>query len=817
MARGSCCTQLGVVATEHVHSCMLQLISSNAWQGLHVDLNPTPLPHTTAIAGVGLHVPATATSPSFIHRMLLSAVHADTPAGRKLALWLAHNAYRGCGWCWLLSVRSEDGVNFWPGYCAPVPYGVHIAAQTSTAPSSQGASAGQQQQPPALKALAGDTFVTDQQQRERGAAVAAGTAEATCYGCHGPSFIVDSLPYLTYDVFLMPIAHACLLGVLKDFLNLIFADGRRGEVAPWWRIPSWARKIIAARAAHVRATDDFGRGYSCVVNARGSWVMENYLHFLETFSVYIFAPHNTLGDVLPDERLRKMWGHLRNALLTILRPLGGLHKTAVEAAKYAQAELKEYGKYAEKDFGRWASESIAVGGVWDAQMKPRCRWLCCFFACLACLAACMMPSAQLNQCCSSPLPTSRLLCKYNLHQLVCRLVRQAGLRGHSSNYSELWGEVYIQYCKSATKYRSTACPELVIVKTLLVDAALANLSVLHPEHTRTFDQLVPKYRSGQMRGKNIDTASSSSDTEEEHERVGVGLGAAATTENGGLVVSGSVGAASGVGAAMRSAGGSEEDEGSADAPLLLGSGKALKGEELARVERSVRARLEDRVVGWPPLVGWHAVWLDGGSALAYQHADQGGGGFSFKSVAYTRATQRVSYFALVRYMEGDALVPYVAKVHYFVKLVPTSREAAQAAARQLQEAAAARAPPAARGRGRGGRQGRHSHPARQRTAAEEAAMAAERAAARDPPSSLRVALCDLYKAHEVSNWRGTGYYVRDMKTPWKADVPLPLDELTQKVVVCSHLFDRSTQRTGDDTLHTAWFITFENLSRTTIL
>lgn len=33
---------------------------------------------------------------------------------------------------------------------------------------------------------------------------------------------------------------------------------------------------------------------------------------------------------------------------------------------------------------------------------------------------------------------ARLLCKYNLHQLVCRLVAQAKERGHSANNTEFW-------------------------------------------------------------------------------------------------------------------------------------------------------------------------------------------------------------------------------------------------------------------------------------------------------------------------------------------------------------------------------------------
>lgn len=419
-------------------------------------------------------------------------------------------------------------------------------------------------------------------------------------------------------------------------------------------------------------------------------------------------------------------------------------------------------------------------------------------------------------------PISRLLCKYNLHQLVCRLVRQAELRGHSSNYNELFGENYIQYCKSSTKYRSTTCPEKVIVKTLLVDAALARLSVSHPEHTRTFDQLIPKYRSGQMRGRNIDVAGCSSEADEEDRQR---VGGASTVGGEGLTAV--AGAASGAAAAARAAGGEGEiggeNGGPGDVPLLLGSGKPLQGEDVARVEQSIRARLEDKVIGWPPLEGWHMVWVDAGAALAYQHADQGGGGFSFKSLAYTRALQRVSYFALVRYEEGSGVAAYVAKIHFFVKLTPTSRAAAQEAAEQLREAAAALVPSAApapaRGRGRGRRgRGRRGRGAQQRrNAAEEAAAAAETAAEGPTPSTLRLALCDLYKATEFTNWRGTGYYVSNMEAPWKPDVALPLDELTQKVVVCSRLFDKSAQRTEADIQPSAWFITYENLSRTTLL
>lgn len=76
--------------------------------------------------------------------------------------------------------------------------------------------------------------------------------------------------------------------------------------------------------------------------------MEDYLHFVETFSVYIFAP-SANGEVLGDSRLRRLWQLLRDATLIVLRPLE--HATAVVAAKAAKQLLFEYGKLAEREMG----------------------------------------------------------------------------------------------------------------------------------------------------------------------------------------------------------------------------------------------------------------------------------------------------------------------------------------------------------------------------------------------------------------------------------------------------------------------------------
>lgn len=405
----------------------------------------------------------------------------------------------------------------------------------------------------------------------------------------------------------------------------------------------------------------------------------------------------------------------------------------------------------------------------------------------------------------------RLLCKYNLHQLVCRLVKQAQLRGHSSNYGELWGENFWQLVKSSTKFRTTSAPELVIIKTLLIKAAVARLTLQHPQHTKTFDELIPAYRMAGMRGRNVD----SGDEAILGAEGGDAASAAAVAEGGG--------------------GGEATAEvlEDGDVQLMLGSGKQLRGEEKERFERSIKLRLTDTTIGWPTLDGWHAVWLDIAAALKHQHADQGGGGYTFKSVSYTRSLQRVSYFAVVRYIENGASAAYIARIHFFAKMPAASREAAQAAAaaaRQVADAQRARdtatGEPATtrgrshtrgsgRGRGRGRKRGRPSG----FEAAETAAQGAEIAAAGAPPKALRIALCDLYKARTCSNWRGRGYFVADIAAPWKVDVSIPLDELSEKVVVASRVYDRKQQQQqqGLAMSSPAWFIPYENLSNTTAL
>ena len=295
----------------------------------------------------------------------------------------------------------------------------------------------------------------------------------------------------------------------------------------------------------------------------------------------------------------------------------------------------------------------------------------------------------------------------------------------------------MQLIKSATKYRSTTAPELVVTKIILTTWRLQELAQEYPDHTRGFDQLCPGYRAAAMRGRNLDVV---------------------------------------------------------DAAHLLGSGRAPTRGERQRLLSSLRARLADST--WPSLgAGWSAAWvpeeLEG--ALIYQHADQGGGGYTFKSEAYGRAFKRVSYNSVVQY-EGDPAAAgerayYVAKIKWFAKVQPATPAAAAAAAAAMAEAAGQERRKRRR-RGQGGSSGSAA------------------TVGREPPAAIRVAMCDLYMASVSSDWRGDGFNIPDTRRPWKTDVCLPLCELGQKVLAYFQA------RAANARSHAASFFPYHNLSRT---
>lgn len=98
--------------------------------------------------------------------------------------------------------------------------------------------------------------------------------------------------------------------------------------------------MVTPRYKKLKYPGDFNRPPRDCVNARGFWTMEEYLCFVETWSVILFqlvvvparrGCAKSEKHVLHDERLRAMWQHIRAVVLLMCRP----HSGAVEATACA--------------------------------------------------------------------------------------------------------------------------------------------------------------------------------------------------------------------------------------------------------------------------------------------------------------------------------------------------------------------------------------------------------------------------------------------------------------------------------------------------
>lgn len=353
----------------------------------------------------------------FGHTILLGGVFGDSPGIKKLARWLSHAAYLGCGYCWLRGIYS--GGMYFAGYAEPTSYGnfdpgefARHGAQSEHAP----------------KALCGDpvTHLSASMQRARANIVDGQHSQAAAQGDDEPrdpsdmgslgvSIFMRELDYCDYNnLFVLPIAHAGLCGVVKDFWKAVLSAKRRGQQAPWYQLSNWARDVMRAREKECVATLDFGRSYSDIVSKKGNWTMEDWLHWTEAWSVVVLRPHE--GQPLLPALLVEMWSNLRKGLLYFCRsnPTAGVPTTAEDA----MVCLKRYAVLVEQHFG----------------LK---------------------------------------MCKFNLHLLVCRLVGQEVARGRVCHTTEYWVENLIQWAKSSVRYRTTKYPELVLASDMLVDWAIA--------------------------------------------------------------------------------------------------------------------------------------------------------------------------------------------------------------------------------------------------------------------------------------------------------------------------------------------------------
>jgi hypothetical protein len=167
-------------------------------------------------------------------------------------------AYCCCPYCRFEGQRQPGwNTTYYKGYEEAVPQGIHFQGR--------------------MMQVADDAEAlryTDREQFERGRRVEAlvsshpkPTQQAVRQkimqeGCHGVSSIPRTLPYVSYNnVFLLPLVHALLHGVVKDFLRFILRPLPSPPAPEPLIISRVARRELANRAGHLVLTSGFGRKY----------------------------------------------------------------------------------------------------------------------------------------------------------------------------------------------------------------------------------------------------------------------------------------------------------------------------------------------------------------------------------------------------------------------------------------------------------------------------------------------------------------------------------------------------------------------------
>ena len=163
-------------------------------------------------------------------------------------------------------------------------------------------------------------------------------------------------------------------------------------------------------------TSDFGRNYKCVDKYRGSYRMEDWLHFVCVFSPYIFQK----GTLPP--LLEEMWGELQTV---ILHYFGRSEWTADNSRKASDALLRYAVLMEENNF----------------------------------------PNNMFT---------------FNLHICVCQLARQEAARGATSNDIELVVERGCGEFKTVTGRSPCKDPEKVYANSYLLDRALLQVADQNP-------------------------------------------------------------------------------------------------------------------------------------------------------------------------------------------------------------------------------------------------------------------------------------------------------------------------------------------------
>lgn len=259
---------------------------------------------------------------------------------------------------------------------------------------------------------------------------------ATVLGCTGLSIIPEILPYVSYgSVWVVPVIHTLLYGVVAEFVrHMLRSKGSKGttalaaanavgnstaaERALVGTLPAAALRTMSARAADVQPPSDYGRPYRDIVKYINSYLMEDWMHFVETASLYIFK------DVLPED-IKELWDLLRSAVLHYCRPAP-----------------------ADEDFVA-DREAAAEDMFRFAQLMEERRYPDYLFT-------------------------------WNLHWAVCQLPRQEVARGSAASDAEWWTERLMQLYKQLVGGRVTHDSGQTFANTMLLDVAVAELEFWNP-------------------------------------------------------------------------------------------------------------------------------------------------------------------------------------------------------------------------------------------------------------------------------------------------------------------------------------------------
>ncbi|DBB03152.1 TPA: hypothetical protein ACH3X1_013321 [Trebouxia sp. C0004] len=302
-----------------------------------------------------------------MHTAFLLSVSADSPARQKMAMWPPVAAYLASGWCLFEGFkREDDGTTHFGGYAEAAE---QIFLELGL-----------------CKVGDAKLQLSDNMQHQRAKLVEDAKASAQKSGCMGYSEFPRILSYVSYsDVWELPIYHAGLYGIVKGFMAFLLSD-YSGSNCPEHVIPKKLRSLMRERGKKLRLTAEFGRPYKCIVDSFKSYQLVDWLHFLETFSLFVLR-HDILGSVM-----QELWDKLRSALLHYFRIV------VVD------------------------DDLLAPGSTFNNDVRHQAQGNLLRYASLV----------------EQHLPESLLT--YNLHILVCRLYKQEEARGCTATCGELWVE-----------------------------------------------------------------------------------------------------------------------------------------------------------------------------------------------------------------------------------------------------------------------------------------------------------------------------------------------------------------------------------------